>query len=169
LPTKLLAMPQYSYPKNPYIRNSRLVEAYLSCVRRKWRLPSKMFGFLLNCEINCELPERLFLPHPNGVVVDTGSKIGNDVVLLQQVTLGVRDPYYDYRVDEKKMDPTLKEGVYVGPGARILGHITIGEWSVIGANAVITMDLPAYSIAVGYNKILDKKSSELRWVPRPTA
>ena len=45
----------------------------------------------------------------------------------------------------------------------------IGEWSVIGANAVITMDLPPYSIAVGYNRILEKKSSELKWLPRDAA
>jgi serine O-acetyltransferase len=59
------------------------------------------------------------------------------------------------------MDPILKEGVYVGPGAKILGHITIGEWSVIGANAVVTSDVPPFSIAVGNNRILEKKTTEI--------
>lgn len=138
---------------------------YLSCLRRKWRIPGKMFGLLLGCEIGCEVPERIFMPHPNGIVVDTYSQLSNDVVLLQQVTLGVAHPYYDRNVDERLVDPILKEGVYVGPGAKVLGHVTIGEWSVIGANAVITVNVPPNSIAVGHNRILDKKSSEIKWLP----
>ena len=58
-------------------------------------------------------------------------------------------------------DPILKEGVYVGPGAKILGRITIGEWSIIGANAVVTESVPAYSVVVGHNKVLRMKSTEL--------
>jgi serine O-acetyltransferase len=94
-------------------------------------------------------------------VADTDCVIGNDVVLLQQVTLGVVGPYYHSEIDPTKVDPILKDGVYVSPGAKILGHITIGEWSVIGANAVVTTDVPPYSIVVGYNRILERKSSEL--------
>ena len=160
-----IAMARNSYPRNPYIKNGRIVEWYLSCLRRNRRVPAKMIELLLGCEIGCKVPERLFMPHPSGIVVDTHARLGNDVVLLQQVTLGVAHPYYDRNVDEKLVDPILKEGVYVGPGAKILGHITIGEWSVIGANAVITVDVPPNSIAVGHNKILDKKATEIRWVP----
>ena len=57
--------------------------------------------------------------------------------------------------------PVLREGVYVGPGARILGHVIVGEWSVIGANAVVTIDVSPYSVVVGHNKVLDKKSTEI--------
>jgi len=84
------------------------------------------------------------------------------VVILQNVTLGGSKPYHrPERTDPTKVDPTLKDGVFVGPGAKILGNITIGEWSIIGANAVITIDIPPYSIVVGHNIILEKKTTDL--------
>jgi serine acetyltransferase len=118
-------MPAKSYPKNPYLRNGRTVELYLSLRRRGWRAPAKLLGMLLGCEVNCPVPKNLFMPHPQGIVVDCNCRLGENVVLLQQVTLGVAKPYYDYRIDEAQVDPILEEGVYVGPGAKILGHITI--------------------------------------------
>ena len=134
---------------------------YLFCLRRQWRVPAKAIGMVLNCQIGCPVPERLIIPHPFGIVADTHCIIGNDVVLLHQVTLGVLCPYYHSEIDPTKVDPILKDGVYVGPGAKILGHITIGAWSVVGANAVITADVPPYSIVVGHNRILARKSTDL--------
>ena len=122
-------------------------------------------GLLLNCDIVSEVPERLFLPHPSGIVVGTYTRIHNDVVLLQQVTLGVANPYFDKEIKAEEAYPIVEEGVYVGPGARVLGFITVGKWSVIGANAVVTEDVPPYSIVVGHNKILEKKSTCLKWTP----
>jgi serine O-acetyltransferase len=152
-------MTNVSYPKNPWLRNSKICDVYLCCLRKHWRLPSRLLELLLSCEIACPIPDRLFLPHPSGIIVGEESELSDDVVLMQQVTLGCRVPY----INEKKEFgyPILKEGVYIGPGAKLMGRITIGEWSVIGANAVITMSLPPYSIAVGHNKILEKKSTEL--------
>lgn len=147
------------YPKNPYIKNSKIADLYLFCRRKQFRLAAKLLGLLLGCDIRCKIPARLFLPHPTGIVVDTDCVLGDDVVLLQQVTLGVQHPYG--RLVKEFRDPVLKDGVYVGPGAKILGRVTIGEWSVIGANAVITCDVPAYSIAVGHNKILKMSALEL--------
>src|SRR5689334_19553911 len=134
------------YPRNPYIKNGKAVDLYLSLLRKNWRIPGKLMGLILGCEIGCAVPERLFMPHPNGVVTDTHCQLSNDVVLLQQVTLGVAHPYYDCNVDPLKVDPMLGEGVYVGPGAKVLGHIKVGAWSVIGANAVVTIDVPPDSI-----------------------
>jgi serine O-acetyltransferase len=99
------------------------------------------------------------MPHPLGIVADTDCIIGDNVVLMQQVTLGVRYPYG--READELRDPTLKQGVFVGAGARILGPITIGEWAVIGANAVVTKDVPPYAIVVGYNKIASFSSDDL--------
>jgi serine acetyltransferase len=158
-----IVMAKSSYPRNRCVRNGPAVEWYLFFLRRKWRIPARVIGLLLGCEIRCEVPDRIFIPHTNGIVADTCCKISNDVVLLQQVTLGGIHPYYDCNIKGDEVDPILKEGVFVGAGAKILGHITIGEWSVIGANAVITIDLPPYSIAVGHNKVLDKKTTELKW------
>jgi serine O-acetyltransferase len=119
-----------------------------------------MLGLLIGCEIRCHVPERLFIPHPNGIVTGNNVRLGNDIVLLQQVTLGCRSAYSHVTKDDG--DPTLEAGVFVGAGARILGRVTIGEWSIIGANAVITEDVPAYSIAVGYNKLLQMTTRDLQ-------
>jgi len=150
-----------SYPLNRRLRNGKLVGAYLFCLRHNWRIPAKCFSLLLGCQIACRVPERLFIPHAFGIVVGPNSQIHNDVVLLQEVTLGVAGPYDRSYTKQSDTEPVLMEGVYVGPGAKILGHITVGEWSVIGANAVVTINVPPYSIVVGYNRILDKKSTEL--------
>jgi serine O-acetyltransferase len=152
-------MAQKSHPKNPNIRNGALAGAYLFLLRRNWRVPARFFGLLLACEIRSAVPERLFIPHPAGIVVANGAKIGNDVALLQQVTLGCRSAYAGSLADDG--DPTLEEGVYVGPGAKILGRITIGAWSVIGANAVVTENIPPHSVVVGHNKILSATTKDL--------
>jgi serine O-acetyltransferase len=60
-----------------------------------------------------------------------------------------------------RVHPIVEEGAYIGPGAKILGNVTIGAWSLIGANAVVTQDVPPYGIVVGHNRILDKKTTEL--------
>jgi serine O-acetyltransferase len=161
---KMNSMSTLAYPRNKYVKNPKLANLYLSCKRHKWRIPAKLIGTLIGCDIGCTIPDRFFIPHPNGVVVDTLCQISNDVVLLQQVTLGGLNPYHDSTIRVEDVDPILKEGVYVGPGAKILGHITIGEWSIIGANAVITKDIPPFSIVVGYNKILEKKTKDIKWV-----
>jgi len=153
-------MAHQAWSKNPYIRNTKLAEFYLFWLRKGWRIPIRLAELLVNSQIACPIPERLYLPHPFGIVTGTCCKLGNDVVLLQQVTLGGRFPYYDAARDPEKMDPILEEGVYVGPGAKILGNVTIGKWSIVGANAVITADVPPYSIVVGHNRILPKKTTD---------
>ena len=153
------------YPKNPFIKNGVITELYLKCLRNRWRILGRLLGQSIGCEIGCIVPSRLFIPHPNGIVVDTHCRIGNNVVLLQQVTLGVSHPYYDSDVPEWEGDPRVDDGVFVGAGAKILGHVTVGEWSVIGANAVITEDVAPDSIVVGSNRVLKKKASQLKWLP----
>lgn len=142
------------HPRNPTIRNTSIAETYLWLARRPRLRPlRRLMDILLNTEIECEIPERLFLGHPYGIIVGPYSKLGNDVVLNQQVTLGGKNPWHS-DPDISKEFPTLEEGVYVGAGAKILGHITIGAWSIVGANAVVTRDIPANSVAVGFNKLL---------------
>jgi serine acetyltransferase len=138
-----------------------MAEVYLLCLRRRWPLAAKMVGLLLNCQINCCVLQRLFLPHPIATVADTMCCLGNDVVLLQCVTLGGRHPYHRSDRIADRVDPILKDGVYVGPRARVLGPITVGEWSIIGANAVVTLDIPPSSIVVGHNRVLSKKTTDL--------
>jgi serine acetyltransferase len=148
-----------SYPRNPNIRNGPLAEAYLFCLRHRLHVPARFLGLALACEIRCVVPERLFIPHPAGVVVGVNARIANNVVLMQHVTLGCRAAFSGILDDDG--DPTINEGAYIGPGAKIFGKISIGEWSIIGANAVVTENIPPYSIVVGCNKILSKTTKEL--------
>tara|TARA_R110001583_G_scaffold73469_1_gene204406 strand:+ start:7584 stop:8075 length:492 start_codon:yes stop_codon:yes gene_type:complete len=83
--------------------------------------------------------------HPVGIVIGDGVTIGNDVLIYQNVTLGAA------RIGEgaKGFYPQIANGVTIFAGAKILGSITIGENSSIGANAVVLKDVPPNSIAVG--------------------
>jgi serine O-acetyltransferase len=108
---------------------------------------------LLHTQIGGTIPERLHLPHPFGIITGTTAKIGEDVTLMQFCLLGGKDPWsQDDSLEETY--PTLQEGVYVSAGAKILGSVTVGAWSIIGANAVVTQDIPAFATVVGANRIL---------------
>ena len=108
---------------------------------------------ILCTEINCKLPERLYIPHPYGVLAASTSKVGENVTLMQFSLLGPKDPWYQGETLEG-VYPTLEEGVYVSAGAKVLGPIRVGAWSVIGANAVLTEDVPPFSTVFGNNRIL---------------
>ncbi|SNS77739.1 serine O-acetyltransferase [Sphingomonas laterariae] len=90
--------------------------------------------------LNCAIGGGLLLPHPNGVVVYPKAEIGPNCLLFQQVTLGTRG---------NRGVPRLGCWVEVGAGAKILGGVTIGDYAVIGANAVVLDDVPAHTVVVG--------------------
>jgi serine O-acetyltransferase len=81
----------------------------------------------------------LLIPHPNGIVIHPDVEIGPNCLLFQQVTLGHAPSGL----------PRLGGHVDVGAGAKIIGGITIGDHARIGANAVVTTDVPAGATAVG--------------------
>jgi serine O-acetyltransferase len=86
------------------------------------------------------LGARLKLPHPNGVVVHEDAVIGDDCMIMQQVTIG--------QLAEAGV-PVVGSGVYIGAGAKVLGPVKIGDNARIGANAVVLCDVPANHTAVG--------------------
>ncbi|MCA9616126.1 MAG: serine acetyltransferase [Sandaracinus sp.] len=88
----------------------------------------------------CQIEGGLLLPHPNGIVIHPDARIGANVCLMQQVTLGV---------GSKPGLPILEEWVDVGAGARLLGGIRIGAYARIGAGAVVLSDIPPGATAVG--------------------
>ncbi len=108
---------------------------------------------VLGTQIQGTLPERLHVPHPYGILTGSTSKMGEDVTLMQFCLLGPKDPWYQGETMENQY-PTLEEGVYVSPGAKVLGPVTVGAWSVIGANAVVTQDIPPFATVFGNNRIL---------------
>lgn len=85
----------------------------------------------------------LFIDHGMGVVIGETTIIGNNVTLFQGVTLGGTGK------ETGKRHPTLGSNIVVGAGANILGNITIGDNSYIGANAVVLRDVPPNSTVVG--------------------
>ncbi|SEO25504.1 serine O-acetyltransferase [Amphibacillus marinus] len=83
--------------------------------------------------------------HVNGVVIGEGVKIGNRVTIYQQVTLGGRN----LGDSAKGNYPIVNDGVTIFAGAKIIGPITIGENSVVGANSVVNRDVPANTVVAG--------------------
>jgi serine O-acetyltransferase len=86
---------------------------------------------------------RVFIDHGFGVVIGETSVIENDVLIYQGVTLG------GVSLEVGKRHPTIKEFSVIGAGAKILGNITIGAHSKVGANSVVVRDVPDCSTAVG--------------------
>lgn len=90
----------------------------------------------------------LILPHPNGVVLHPDAEVGPNCILFQQVTLGT---------GPKPGLPRLGGHVDVGPGAKILGGVTIGDHAVIGANAVVVRDVPPGTVVAGVPAVEKRK------------
>jgi len=86
---------------------------------------------------------RVFIDHGMGVVIGETAEIANDVTLYHGVTLG------GVSLEKVKRHPTIEEGVVIGAGAKVLGNITIGSYSRIGANAVVVKSVPPQSVVVG--------------------
>ena len=109
------------------------------------RAGSQLTRWLTGIEIHpgATIGRRFFIDHGMGVVVGETAEVGDDVMLYHAVTLGGRTR------DGGKRHPTLEDGVAVGAGAKILGPITIGAGTVVGANAVVTHDAPPDSVLVG--------------------
>ena len=109
------------------------------------RVLSQATRFATGIEIHpgATIGRRFFIDHGMGVVIGETAEIGNDVMLYHGVTLGGRS------LARIKRHPTICDGVTVGAGAKILGPVTIGKNSAVGANAVVVKDAPADSIITG--------------------
>tara|TARA_Y100000591_G_scaffold236276_1_gene207012 strand:- start:571 stop:1137 length:567 start_codon:yes stop_codon:yes gene_type:complete len=116
------------------------------------RMISQFSRFITGIEIHpkAKIGNNLFIDHGMGVVIGETSIIGDNVTIYHNVTLGGISP--SINSDEQrnsKRHPTLEDNVVVGSGAQILGPIVIRKNSLIGANAVVTKDVPEKSIMVG--------------------
>jgi len=109
------------------------------------RFLSQMTRFWTGIEIHpgARIGRRVFIDHGMGVVIGETAVVGDDVTLYQGVTLGGTGK------DVGKRHPTLRNGVFVGNNANILGNITIGENSRVGAGSVVVRDVPPDSTVVG--------------------
>lgn len=116
-----------------------------------WRIPviprliSTFSRFLTGIDIHpgATIGKRFFIDHGMGVVIGETTEIGDDVLLYQGVTLGGTSS------KQEKRHPTLKKGVVVGAGAKVLGNITLGNYSKVGAGSVVVNDVPEHATVVG--------------------
>jgi serine O-acetyltransferase len=109
------------------------------------RFISQVTRWITGIEIHpgAKIGSGFFIDHGMGVVIGETTEIGKNVTLYHGVTLG------GVSMEKGKRHPTLEDNVVVGAGAKVLGNITIGEGSRIGANAVVVKPVPANSVVVG--------------------
>jgi len=116
------------------------------------RIISQFSRFLTGIEIHpkAKIGKNLFIDHGMGVVIGETSEIEDNVTIYHMVTLGGISPSIDSDDQRNvKRHPTLKNNVVVGSGAQILGPVVVGENAKIGANAVVTKDVPKNAVMVG--------------------
>jgi serine O-acetyltransferase len=126
---------------------SHRIQHWLWChhLRLLARVSSQVTRFWTGIEIHpaARIGHRLFIDHGMGVVIGETAILGDDVTLYQNVTLGGTGKAHG------KRHPTLRDGVFVGNNANILGNIIIGERARIGAGSVVLRDVPPDSTVVG--------------------
>jgi len=136
----------FNYPGVWAISNYRianwLYKKGFRLIARMWMGISQIFT---NIDIHpaATIGRRVFIDHGIGVVIGETAIIGDDVTIYQGVTLG------GVSLSSGKRHPTIESGVVIGAGAKVLGNITIGYNSKIGANSVVVKSVPPESTAVG--------------------
>ena len=116
------------------------------------RIISQFSRFLTGIEIHpkAKIGKNLFIDHGMGVVIGETSEIGDNVTIYHMVTLGGIAPSIDSDSQrETKRHPTLMDNVVVGSGAQILGPVVIGKNAKVGANAVVTKNVPDNAVMIG--------------------
>ena len=116
------------------------------------RIISQFSRFLTGIEIHpkANIGKNLFIDHGMGVVIGETSEIGDNVTIYHMATLGGISPSINSNEQRNiKRHPTLKDNVVIGSGAQILGPVTVGKNAKIGANAVVTKDVPENAVMVG--------------------
>lgn len=136
---------------------------YTKNFKRTARILSGISQFLTGVDLHpaAKLGRRVFIDHAKGVVIGETTIIEDDVLIYQGVTLG------GVSLEKGiKRHPTIKKGVIIGSGAKVLGNITIGENAKIGSNAVVVKDVGANLTAVGIPAYIveEKKNKNKRAV-----
>ena len=116
------------------------------------RIISQFSRFITGIEIHpkAKIGKNLFIDHGMGVVIGETSEIGDNVTIYHMVTLGGIAPSINSNDQRNvKRHPTIENEVVIGSGAQVLGPVTVGCCAKIGANAVITKDVPEKAVMVG--------------------
>jgi serine acetyltransferase/thymidylate kinase len=134
--------PELRLEENPVA--ARLLQFFC---RRRIPVLAKLMRVLLNCDVYCRIHSPILMAHPYGIVIHADTVIGHRVTIMQQVTLGAKDRGVH-------VAPVIGDDVYIGAGAKVLGAVRVGRGAVIGANAVVTRDVPPHCTVVGANRIV---------------
>ena len=135
------ALVVYRFGRWRYGIQNRLIRAPLSFLYKLMKFFSEM---LLGIELPCEavIGQRFVIEHVGGIVISGDAVFGDDCVVRNGVTVGLRNRNY-------RGSPRIGNRVDIGAGAKLLGPIRIGDDVAIGANAVVLCDVPDGCIAVG--------------------
>ena len=127
------------------------------------RVVSHVARFFTGIEIHpgARIGRRVFIDHGMGVVIGETAEVGNDVTLYQGVSLAGTS------TERGKRHPTIEDWVLVGAGAKILGPITVGRHSRVGAGSVLVQSVPAHSTVVGIPGIVVKEGGKHQPSGRP--
>jgi serine O-acetyltransferase len=118
--------------------------------RKQFPRLHRLICVFLGSDVFCIIPEGILFPHPYGIVIHSETKLGKGCVVMQQVTMGTKSILNSIGA------PTLGDNCSVGAGAKILGAVKIGNHVTIGANAVVTKNIPDGAVVVGVNQILNR-------------
>lgn len=118
---------------------------YTKNFKRTARILMGFVQLLSNIDIHpaAQIGRRVFIDHGFGVVIGETTVIEDDVLIYQGVTLG------GVSLTQGKRHPTIRSGVVIGAGAKVLGNIEIGQDAKIGANSVVVKPVPSCSTAIG--------------------
>lgn len=126
--------------------NAKLPARFLAELMRKWTGVEIHPGAVLGAGV--------FIDHATGVVIGETAEVGDNVTIYHGVTLGGTS------LDRVKRHPTVEDDVTIGAGAKVLGAITIGTGSQIGANSVVVKSVPPGAVVVGVpGQIVDRDRS----------
>jgi len=119
------------------------VGQYWNSAMIKYILYRKKIKYGIQISIDTKIGKGFYIGHFGGIVVSGGAKIGNNCNISQDVTIGFIPR------GKKRGVPVIGDNCYIAPGAKIIGNVKIGNNVAIGANAVVTTDLPDNAVAVG--------------------
>jgi transferase family hexapeptide repeat protein len=115
-------------------------------------LLGRAVGWFLGCRLDCHIRSPILMPLPMGIVIERGVELGSRVTVMHQVTIGRKDPVAPREHGGNLA--VIEDNVFIGAGAKVLGPVRIGRGATVGANAVVTRDVPSHCTVVGANRIL---------------
>lgn len=129
-------------PPRQLVRSIRRYQSSGPLLKRWWVLQHRFWSVVAGADIpiNCVFGGGFHIPHPVGIVIHPDVRIGANCQIMQNVTLGS---------NRGGGPPVIGDGVDIGPGARLLGPISVGDNATIGANAVVLRDVPAGATVAG--------------------